>query len=178
MGGSSFIFQKQLMEGRWGKFSAARKASAGPRPTFLSFSQADSTIDGGRRRHSWPRLFLFGLQCGRSDILKRIENTSFFGFLGLCRGSLGPTWHRVDYNIFKKKTLQYCCPRLNGKFSFQSELTPKPYTFLSLWLADTCHQGDQRTIKLWGAARKAAEGGSALMEAGWENNSLPPLLDP
>lgn len=79
------------------------KASAGPRPTFLSFSQADSTIDGGRRRHNWPRLFLFGLQCGRSDILKRIENTSFFGFLGLCRGSLGPTWHRVDYNIKKKK---------------------------------------------------------------------------
>lgn len=173
------LVSRTVHGGKVRELLSLQKASAGLRPTFLSFSQADSTVDGGRRRHNWPRLFLFGLQCGRSDVLERIENTSFFGFLGLCRGRLGPTWHRVDYNIQKK--LQYCCPRLNGKFSFQSGLpTSKPHTFLSLWLADTCSQGDQQTIKLWGAAQKAPEGGSLVMEPGWEEyyNDLAPLLGP
>lgn len=84
-------------------FSASTEGQCWPVANFSEFffSQEDSTVDAGRRKHNLSRLLLFGLQRERSNILKRIENTYFFGFLGLCRGRLGPTWHRVDYNIQK-----------------------------------------------------------------------------
>ena len=133
-----------------GIFLPLQKASTGLRSTFLSFSQANCIVDGGRGGTIGPDCFYLVCSCERSDILKRIENTSFLDSWG-CEGRGWAAFGTELITTLKK--LQYYCPRLSGKFYFQSGLAPKPHTFLSLRLADTCHQGDQQT----GAAQKVFE---------------------